>query len=285
MGQQGYAIESVAIDASGKMYARETLTGRVLERRAEWSAWVPLPAYLPTPGSVQRRWDVKGNRYSSANVIHRLAPGANEWVMVPDSVGKNFVTADPDGNLYATSPTSVVMLAGTSAWVPSPPVTRVDAMGRAYSGTARLDGLTQVNDDQLIGKRVLFDANGDVVEFTDDGTTSTILRRPYASMDRKTLATFPSKPGLELLGCGLEGTCVLVLKDEDVFEARGSTLRQIGSTVTTSKGESLNFAGYRLTVGPDGRLYLFDVSGQTTPFSRMFKLVPGTDRWPGEAQP
>lgn len=286
MGQQNFSIESVDVEPSGKMYAHERVTGRVLERRAEWNGWVPLPTHLPTSPALPRRWDVHGSVYSSANVIHRLDKGATAWALVPESVGKNFVTADPDGNVYATSPTSVVLLKGASTWVAAPPVTRVDAMGRAYSGNARLDGLTQVNDEQLLGKRVLFDANGDVLEFTDDGTTSIITRRKFGSTNATTLATFPTNASLELLGCGLEGTCLLVLKDVDIFEARSSTLRQIGSTKITSKGESLNFAGYRFTVGPEGRLYLFDVSGQTTAFSRMFKLVPGTSAWPGaQVQP
>jgi hypothetical protein len=284
MGQVDFAIESLDVDASGKMYAHEKLTGRVIERRAEWSGWVPLPTYLPMPPALARRWDTRGAVYSSAGVIYRLDNGSSEWALVPGSLGKNFVTADPDGNLFATAPSSVVMLKGTSEWVAAPPVTRVDAMGRAYSGTARLDGLSQVNDDQLLGKRVLFDANGDIVELIEDGTISTIRWRKFASAESKTLATFASRPGLELLGCGLEGTCLLVRGDVDVFEARGEGLRQVGSTRVTSTGEALNFAGYRFSVGPEGRLFLFDVSGQTTAFSRMFKLVPGTAPWPGESR-
>ena len=288
MGQSQFALDTLLFDPSGQLYARD-VHGVTLKRRAEWNAWAPLPTYVfaePAPNTIPpRTWDTNGNVYSSSNVIYRLAPGSTEWTLVQGSLGKTLQTVDPAGNIFAFgSGGSEVLPAGTSAWVASPGVTRVDAKGRAYFGNQRLDGTTIVTDE---GGPALFDANGEVLEFVADGQEFRITRRPFGSKDTTELAKFTSGiTGLELLGCGLEGTCVL-FKSPAVLQVRkGEALRQVGATDTTSANVDLNFSGFKLFVGPEGRLYLSDISGnQSLAFSRVLRLRPYRGTWPGPVLP
>ncbi len=280
MGQSGFAISTLHFDEHNVMHAVSG-NGTTLRRRVEWNAWVPLPVITRVTGvpgtTIPRAWDVNGNTWFGSGVIYRMAKGESDWTLVPGSVGKRLVTVDPAGNVFATGPKgNEVMLAGTTTWVPSLPVTRVDANGRAYSVNHRLDGTTEVVDEALLNQpSTLFDAKGDVLEFTNDGTTMKVTRRPFASTQTTVLASFPMKPKLELLGCGLEGTCVYYLQPA-VFRTRsGGALEQVGDTSTTSTGEELNFSGFGLWVGADGRLYLTEVSGQTVASSRIARLRPG----------
>ena len=289
MGQAAFAITRLSFDEHNVMHAVGG-DGTTLQRRVEWNAWVPLPTVVPFTGlpgtAIPRAWDVNGNIYFGHGVIYRMAKGASDWVLVAGSVGKTLVTVDPAGNTFATGPKgNEVLLAGATTWVPSAPVTRIDGNGRAYSGNRRLDGATETVDEGLATQpAVLFDAKGDVLEFTNDGTTMKVARRPFGSTQSTVLASFPIRPTLGLLGCGLDGTCNFSLPPK-VFRTRaGGALEQIGDTSETSTGDSLNFAGFTLTVGADGLVYLSDTSGQTTTFSRVARLRPG-GTWPTEVSP
>ena len=238
--------------------------------------------------SLSHLWDVNGNVYVSANVIYRAKRGSSSWELVSGSVGKTFVTADPAGNLYATEGgVSKVLLIGANAWVAVSGITFVDPRGFAWSGGSQLKGADAVPDD-LWTRTARFDANGDVVDQVADGDTGRIKRHTPGAVATE-LVSYPLVGGhrYELLGCGLEGTCVVLRDADDVMQIRPSekALTKIGSTLTTSTGDSLNFSGFRLTVGPDGLLYLVDVSGQTINFSRVFRLRPGTNAFPPEESP
>ena len=288
MGQATFAITRLSFDEHNVMHAVGG-DGTTLQRRVEWNAWVPLPTVVPFTGlpgtAIPRAWDVNGNIYFGHGVIYRMAKGEKDWVLVAGSVGKTLVTVDPAGNTFATGPKgNQVLLAGATTWVASAPVTRVDGNGRAYSGNRRLDGATETVDEGLLTQpSSLLDAKGDVLEFTNDGTTMKVTRRPFGSTQSTVLASFPIKPKLELLGCGLEGSCLFALESA-IFRARAGGLEQIGDTSSTSTGDSLNFSGFRLWVGADGRLYLSDTSGQTTSFSRVARLRPG-GTWPTGVTP
>lgn len=292
MGQSHFALDTLLFDEAGQLYARDA-QGVTLKRRAEWNAWAPLPTYVfaaPAPNvPPPRTWDANGNLYSSSNVIYRLAPGSDEWKLVPGSLGKSLQTVDPAGNVFALgSGGSEVLLEGATTWVASPGVTRVDAQGRAYFGNQRLDGTTVVADELLQSGRGLFDAHGDVLEFVAEGERFRITRRPFGSKDTTELAKFTSTlTGLELLGCGLEGTCMLFKAPSAVFQVRrGEALRQVGATDMTSSNAELNFSGFKLFVGPEGRLYLTDLSGNASlVFSRVVRLKPHPGTWPGQEQP
>lgn len=289
MGQASFAITRLSFDEHNVMHAVGG-DGTTLRRRVEWNAWVPLPTVTPFAGlpgtAIPRAWDVNGNIYFGHGVIYRMAKGEKDWAVVPGSVGKTLVTVDPAGNTFATGPKgNEVLLAGTTTWVPSLPVTRVDGNGRAYSVNHRLDGATETVDEGLLTQpSSLLDAKGDVLEFTNDVTTMKVTRRPFGSTQTTVLASFSTRPGLVLHGCGLEGTC-LFSRGSAIFRARGGGgLEQIGDTSTTSTGDSLNFAGFGLWVGADGRLYISDTSGQTTTFSRVARLRPGGS-WPTGVTP
>jgi hypothetical protein len=164
--------------------------------------------------------------------------------------------------------------------VTTPVVTRVDEAGRAYADNHRLDGATETVDDAVFANQpVLSDARGDLLEFTFDQDTAKVTRRAFASKQATTLASFPKRDALRLLGCGLEGTCDFFLPPSRVFRSRGGALEQIGDTSRTSKDEELNFSGFSLWVGADGLVYVSDVSGQTLSFSRVYRLKPG-GTWP-----
>ena len=289
MGQASFAIAKLNIDERSVMHAVGG-DGQTLRRRTEWNAWVPLPtlaAVTGVPGTtIPRAWDANGNVYFGNGVIYRMAKGETGWVLVPGSLGKTLVTVDPAGNTFATSSKgNEVLLAGATTWGPSAPVTRVDANGRAYSGNRRLDGATETVDEGLATQpAALLDAKGDVLEFTNDGTTMKVTRRPFGSTQSTVLASFPLRERLGLLGCGLDGTCNFSLPPK-VFRTRaGGALEQIGDTSELSTGEALNFAGFSLWVGADGLVYLSDTSGQTTTFSRVARLRPG-GTWPTEVTP
>jgi hypothetical protein len=288
MGQINFAVGRVFFQEDGQIFAQAKGGGQVLKRRTAWNAWEPLPSQVPTVEGVliPRVFDAAGTIYSSGDVIYQMPKGATNFTLVQKSVGKNLITVDPSGNMFATSrtaPLNVVKLRGSDEWVASEAVTQVDPTGRAYAGNSWLDGLTKVTDESLgIGKKFLFDAKGRVIEFSTEGENARITRREFGKTPVTELAKYKTVQGLELLGCGINGPCVLVKGNTEIFEATGGTIRQIGSTVTTSTFDELNFSGYTFYVGPEGRLYLTDVSGQTINFSRMFRLTPGTDRWPGE---
>lgn len=283
MGQSGFSITSLNFDEHNVMHAVGG-DGTTLLRRVEWNAWAPLPslgAVTGVPGTViPRAWDVNGNVYFGNGVIYRMAKGQTEWKLIPGSVKKTLITVDPAGNVYARgSSGDQVLPAGSQAWVPTSTVTQVDPNGRAYAGNRRLDGATETVDAALSGQPALFDAKGDVLEFTTDATSMKVTRRPFASAQTTTLASFPTRPALKLLGCGLEGTCNFFLAPSQVFRARGGGLEQIGDTSSTSTGDNLNFEGFALWVGADGLVYLSDRSGQTTVHSRVARLRPGGS-WP-----
>ena len=173
-------------------------------------------------------------------------------------------------------------MAGTTTWVSSPAVNRVDALGRAYSGNQRLDGTSVVTDERLQGGQGLFDAHGDVLEFVANGQDFRITRRAFGSTQTTELAKFTTElTGLELLGCGT------FRAPSAIFQARGgAALRQVGATDKTSSNVDLNFTGFKLFVGPEGRLYLADISGNLSlAFSRVVRLRPHAGTWPGEALP
>lgn len=208
---------------------------------------------------------------------------------MPGSLGKTLQTVDPTGHMFALgSGGSEVLLKGTTTWVASAGVTRVDAQGRAYFGNQRLDGTTAVTDELIQSGRGLFDSHGEVLEFVAEGENFRITRRPFGSKEVTELAKFTSAlAGLELLGCGLEGTCMLFEAPNAIFQVRkGEALRQVGATDMTSTLEELNFSGFKLYVGPEGRLYLSDVSGNLSlAFSRVVRLKPHPGTWPGQEQP
>lgn len=286
MGQVDFTIEQLHFEPNGAMHAVERLTGRTLDRNATWNGWTPSPAFVenerPLQPALFRLWDINGNVFVSGTVIYRSKRGEARWSLVPGSVGRQLITVDPSGNVFAANPSVSVLPAGGSTWVPTAAITRIDAKGRAFAGNVWLDGTNTVADDQL-SPQARFDANGDVLDAIDDGTTVTVTRREFAKSAKTELAKFTKLDALEFVGCGLEGTCLFLKDRTEVMLARGSTaLRQVGSMSVTSKGESLNFAGVGFTVGPDGLFYLWDTSGQTTTFSRVYRLRPGTAPWPGE---
>jgi hypothetical protein len=284
MAERGFALGHLTFDPSGAMHAVEAVSGRTLERSETWGGWSPMPGFVashrPRVASAFRLWDLAGNVYVSANVIYRAKRGTDEWQKVPGSEGRQLVTVDQAGNVYADGR---VLLAGTSEWKPSGTFDRLDSKGRPYSGQQRYDGEAVVTDQQLLTAATRFDANGDVLEATLTGGNLTVTRREFGGTATTELVkTVTERYPVELVGCGLEGTCILLAEGADVFEAKGSTLRQIGSLSVTSSGEALNLLGATMTVDPGGRAYAWDVSGQGLTLSRVFRLVPGTDPWPGE---
>lgn len=286
MGQVDFSIEQLHFEPNGAMHAVETLTGRTVDRNATWNGWTPTPGFVgnqrPLQPSLFRLWDVNGNVYVSNGVIYRAKRGSSQWQLVPGSVGRQLLTVDAAGNVFASNPSVSVLPVGATTWVPTAALTRIDAKGRAFAGNVWLDGTTTVTDDQL-SPLARFDANGDVLDAIDDGANVTVTRREFAKTAKTELAKFPKVDALEFVGCGLEGTCVFVKDRTEVMLARGTAaLRQVGSMSVTSKGEALNFSGVGFTVGPDGLFYLWDRSGQTTTFSRVYRLRPGTAPWPGE---
>lgn len=286
MGQFDFAIEQLHFEPNGAMHAIERLTGRTIDRNATWNGWTPSPGFVenerPLQPNVFRPWDVNGNVYVSNGVIYRAKRGTTQWQKLPDSVGRQLISADPSGNVFAFTQTTSVLPAGSSTWQPTAAITRVDAKGRAFAGNSWLDGTNTVSDD-LLSPLARFDANGDVLDAIDDGATITVTRREFAKAAKTELAKFTKVDALEFVGCGLEGTCVFLRNRTDVMLARGAAaLRQVGSTTVDSKGDQLNFDSVGVTVGPDGRFYLWDRSGQTTSYSRVFRLKPGTAPWPGE---
>lgn len=287
MGQLDFSIEQLHFEPGGGMHAIEAFTGRTIDRDPTWNGWRPSPGFVdnapPNQPNLFRLWDVNGNVYVSNGVIYRSKRGSGSWQLVTGSAGRQLLTVDPSGNVFGRTTSVSVLPAGSETWVPTAAVTRIDAKGRAFAGNVWLDGTTTVTDEQL-SPQARFDANGDVLDAVDDGTSITVTRREFAKTARTELAKFPKADGLEFVGCGLEGTCVFLKEGTEVMLARGTAaLRQVGSMRVTSKGDSLNFAGVGFTVGPDGLFYLWDRSGQTSVYSRVFRLRPGTAPWPGEA--
>lgn len=286
MGQVDFSIEQLHFEPNGAMHAVELLTGRTIDRNATWNGWAPTPGFVgnqrPLQPSLFRLWDVNGNVYVSNGVIYRARRGTSQWQLVPGSVGRQLLTVDAAGNVFASNPSTSVLPAGATTWASTAAVTRIDAKGRAFAGNTWLDGTNTVTDDQL-SPLARFDANGDVLDALIDEANVVVTRREFAKSAKTELARFPKVDALEFVGCGLEGTCVFLKDRTEVMLARGTaTLRQVGSMTVTSKGESLNFSGVGFIVGPDGLFYLWDRSGQATTFSRVFRLRPGTAPWPGE---
>ncbi len=290
MGLVGFALGELQFERDGGMHAVDVATGRVLDYEPTWHKWAPAPAFVANepPTGPRMLWDVNGHVYVSANVIYQASRRSLDWALVPDSVGKKFVAADPEGNLYALAETTVVLPAGASRWVPTSAITALDPQGRPYAGAQRLKGAALETDPLLASTPTfVWDVDGKVLQFMRDGDKARITRHEFGSSEVETLGSFDLKEGraYELLGCGTNARCVLLVDEFDVYqlESGEETPRHIGNLQVTSALDDLNFSGYRLSVTPDGRLVVSDVSGQGIDYSRAFQLVPGTRPFPGDA--
>jgi hypothetical protein len=291
MGQTGFAIDSLHFGDDGSLRAVDA-NGRVLVREPAWNKWAPPPSFAassPLRAEPRRSWDAQGFVYVSNAGIYRAKATAPQWQLLEGSLGLELITIDPEGNVYARNlragPRYVVQLAGATQWVEFPgPVSAIDPRGRPWVGAQLLRG-TELVSDPLVTSPLRFDAKGRQLQLISSGAEFRVQRHDVGDASAEELHRFETTSGraVELVGCGLDGACILLAED-DVFQLTGSTPKHIGNLTANSSSDALNFSGFRLGVGGDGLLYLFEAqSDGAVSRSRVFRLQPGSEPFPGDA--
>lgn len=288
MQQTGFGIGSLHFEENGPLRAIGQSSGRVFERDATWNKWTQQPGFVAStpPATVQRLWDVKGNVYVSNGAIYRSPRNAPKWERL--ATGKELITVDPDGTVFARSGNVFEVKTSSADWQTILGVDAIDPQGRAWFGTQRYAGAELVADDLMKVPNV-FDVRGRVLHLENTNDAATIERHAVGDAQVQALHHFSTAAGrkLELLGCGVNDVCLLLADDEAVFQVKPGDARprQVGSLIGTSQGDSLNFSGYRLWVSPEGVLYVSEAMGDqlgTISISRVTRLIPGTGEFPGE---